>query len=123
MRVKLPIDRFEGAKKQIAGLLTDDGTQINCPKALLPKGVNADDIVSISIEKDAQATKQVAEQILAVHDQLKKTASEDDIKLGDERFGCQGGDHDPLSRAARRGEVGSGRPERSLTEGGTAVVE
>ena len=39
MKLSLSIDRFEGDKKQIAVLLTDDGTQINFPKALLPKGV------------------------------------------------------------------------------------
>jgi hypothetical protein len=37
--IRLSIDRFEGEKKQIAVLLTDDGGQINFPKKLLPKVV------------------------------------------------------------------------------------
>src|SRR5262245_7440653 len=38
MTLRLSLDRSEGDRKQIAVLLTDDGTPINFPKALLPKG-------------------------------------------------------------------------------------
>ena len=58
LKLRLSIDRFEGDKKQIAVLLTDDGTQINFPKTLLPKGVKAGDILSLTIERDAEATRQ-----------------------------------------------------------------
>ena len=43
MTIRLSIDRFEGDKKQIAVLLAEDGTAINFPKALLPKGAKAGD--------------------------------------------------------------------------------
>jgi hypothetical protein len=36
LKLQLSIDRFEGDKNQVAVLLTDDGTQINIPKALIP---------------------------------------------------------------------------------------
>ena len=81
MKIRLTIDRFEGDKKQIAVLLTDDGDQINFPRKLLPKGVKAGDILSFSIEQDAEATGQVAEQTRAVQDELKKTDPGGDIKL------------------------------------------
>jgi Protein of unknown function (DUF3006) len=81
LNLRLTIDRFEGSKKEIAVLLTDDGDQINFPKKLLPKGVKAGDILSIQIERDPEATRQVAEQTRAVQDQLKKTDHGGDIKL------------------------------------------
>jgi len=49
LNLRLSIDRFEGRKKEIAVLLTDDGTQINFPKRLLPKGVKAGDILCFEI--------------------------------------------------------------------------
>jgi hypothetical protein len=81
LNLHLTIDRFEGDRKQVAVLLTDDGDQINFPKKLLPKGIKAGDILSFSIERDAEATRQVADQTRAVQDQLKKTDPGGDIKL------------------------------------------
>lgn len=81
MKLQLSIDRFEGDKKQIAVLLADDGTQVNFPKALLPKGVKAGDILSLSVEKDAGATKNVARETRAVQGDLKKTDPGGDISL------------------------------------------
>ena len=81
MKSRLSIDRFEGDKKQVAVLLTDDGTQVNFPRALLPKGVKAGDMLSLSIERDAEATRQVARDTRAVQDDLKKTDPGGDIKL------------------------------------------
>ena len=81
MNLRLSIDRFEGRKKEIAVLLTDDGTQINFPKNLLPKGVKAGDILSFVIERDLEATRQVSDQTSAVQDQLKKTDPGGDIRL------------------------------------------
>ncbi len=74
MNLRLSIDRFEGRKKEIAVLLTDDGIQINFPKRLLPKGVKAGDILSFEIERDFETTRQVSDQTRAV--QLKKTADQ-----------------------------------------------
>ena len=81
LNLRLSIDRFEGRKKEIAVLLTDDGTQINFPKRLLPKGVKAGDILSFEIERDLEATRQVSDQTRAVQDQLKKTDPGGDIRL------------------------------------------
>jgi hypothetical protein len=79
--IRLSIDRFEGAKKQIAVLLTDDGTQISFPRALLPKGSKSGDILTFSIEKDNEATKKVAQDTRAVQDDLKRTDPGGDINL------------------------------------------
>ena len=79
--MSLSIDRFEGDKKQVAVLLTDDGTQINFPKALLPKGVKAGDILSLTIERDTEATRNVARETRAVQDDLKKTDPGGNITL------------------------------------------
>jgi Protein of unknown function (DUF3006) len=81
LQLRLSIDRFEGDKKQVAVLLTNDGTQINFPKALLPKGSRAGDILTLTIEKDVEATKTVARETRAVQDELKKTDPGGDIKL------------------------------------------
>ncbi len=73
MRIRLSIDRFEGATKEIAVLLTDDGTQVAFPKGLLPRGARAGDILAVSIERDAAATRQVVERTKKVQDELKKS--------------------------------------------------
>jgi hypothetical protein len=81
LNLHLTIDRFEGRNKSIAVLVTDDGEQINFPEKLLPKGVKPGDILSVCIDTDAEATRQVAEQSRAVQDELKKTDPGGDIKL------------------------------------------
>jgi hypothetical protein len=59
--LRLSIDRFEGDRKQIAVLLTDDGAPINFPKVLLPRGARPGDILTLQIERDTEATKRVAD--------------------------------------------------------------
>ena len=81
MKTRLSIDRFEGDKKQIAVLLTNDGAQINFPKALLPRGVKAREILTVQIERDAESTKDLADKTRAVRDQLKESDTGEDIKL------------------------------------------
>jgi hypothetical protein len=81
LKVHLTIDRFEGRKKEIAVLLTDDGTQINFPKRLLPKGVKAGDILSFEIERDLVATRQVSEQTRQIQEELKHRDPGGDLKL------------------------------------------
>jgi hypothetical protein len=81
LNLRLTIDRFEGDKNQVAVLLADDGSQVNFPKALLPKGVKAGDILCLSIERDAGATRQVTKQTRSVQSDLKKTDPGGDIKL------------------------------------------
>jgi hypothetical protein len=77
----LSIDRFEGDKKQIAVLLAEDGTAINFPRALLPKGVKAGDILTLQIERDAEATRKLAADTRKVQDQLNETDPGGDLKL------------------------------------------
>jgi Protein of unknown function (DUF3006) len=81
LEIHLSIDRFEGDMKQIAVLLTDDGTAINFPKALLPKGARAGDLLTLQIERDATGTRRLAEDTRKVQDQLKKTDPGGDIRL------------------------------------------
>jgi hypothetical protein len=81
MNLRLSLDRFEGDKKNIAVLLTDDGTSINLPKRFLPRNARAGDILAVTIARDAAATKQVAVSTRAVQDELKKTDPGGDIKI------------------------------------------
>ena len=81
MTIRLSIDRFEGDKKQIDVLLADDGTAINFSRSLLPKGVKAGDLLTFNIERDAEATRKLAEDTRKVQDQLKKTDPGGDIRL------------------------------------------
>ena len=81
MRVCLTIDRFEGSRKKVAVLLTDDGDQIDVPKKLLPKGSKAGDILSVTFEKDKDATRQVAEETRQLQEDLGKTDPGGDLKL------------------------------------------
>jgi hypothetical protein len=80
LNIRFSIDRFEGDKKQIAVLLTDDGEQINFPKALLPKGSKGGDILTLTIERDAEATRKLAKDTHAVQEDLKKTDPGGDIR-------------------------------------------
>lgn len=81
LKVHLSIDRFEGDKKQIAVLLTDDGTQINFPKKLLPDGAKAGDILCFEIERDLEATRQVSDETRQTQDELKHRDPGGDLKL------------------------------------------
>jgi hypothetical protein len=81
VKIRLSIDRFEGDKKQIAVLLTDEGMPINFPKALLPKGAKAGDVLTLQIELDAQATREVADETKKVQAELKKRDPGGDIRL------------------------------------------
>lgn len=81
MTIRLSIDRFEGNRKQIAVLLAEDGTAINFPKSLLPRGSKAGDILAFQIDRDAEATRKLAAATRRVQDQLKKTDPGGDIRL------------------------------------------
>jgi hypothetical protein len=78
---RLCIDRFEGKQKSIAVLLTDDGISISFPRALLPNGAKAGDVLTLSIERDDEASRKLAEQTRAIQKDLKKTDPGGDIKL------------------------------------------
>jgi hypothetical protein len=78
---RVSLDRFEGKKKSIAVLLTDDGQSINLPRALLPPGAKAGDVLSLSLETDPEATRKLAEETRQVQQDLEKTDPGGDIKL------------------------------------------
>lgn len=81
MNPRFSIDRFEGERKQVAVLLADDGTQVNFPRNLLPKGSKPGDVLSLTIERDVEVTRRVAKQTRAVQDDLKKTDPGGDLTL------------------------------------------
>ena len=51
MTIRLSIDRFEGDRKQIAVLLAEDGTAINFPKIMLPKGAGPAIFLTFQIDR------------------------------------------------------------------------
>jgi hypothetical protein len=81
MTTSLSIDRFEGAKKEIAVFVTDDGRSFNLPRWLLPKDAKAGDVVTLTIERDAKATAKVAAQTKSVQADLAKGDDGKDIQL------------------------------------------
>ena len=81
MVIRLAIDRFEGEKKSIAVLISDDGTHINFPKRLLPRGTRAGDVLTFLIERDVTTTRKVALETRRLQDELKKTDPGGDIRL------------------------------------------
>ena len=81
MKLRLSIDRFEGERKRTAVLLTDRGIQIDFPKALLPKGSRAGDVLTVIIEKDAEATDQLADEARNLQERLSQNDPGGDIRL------------------------------------------
>ena len=75
------IDRFEGDRKQLAVLISEDDVTIHLPRALLPKGARAGDVLTLTIERDAEATRAVARETRAIQDDLTKTDPGGDITL------------------------------------------
>ena len=81
MSTRLSLDRFEGKGKQIAVLVTDDGETINLPKSLLPAGVKPGDVLTLTLEHNAAATRDVADKTRQVQDKLAERDPGGDIKL------------------------------------------
>jgi hypothetical protein len=81
VRFFVSVDRFEGRPQPIAVLLTDDGKTINMPKSLLPAGAKPGDVLSLSLEFDADATRKLAEQTRQAQDALKQTDPGGDLRL------------------------------------------
>jgi len=79
--IRLAIDRFEGEKKSIAVLISDDGTPINFPKRLLPRGSRAGDVLTFVIERDVTTTRKVTLETRKLQDELRKTDPGGDIRL------------------------------------------
>lgn len=81
MTIRLSVDRFEGPRRSIAVLLTEDGRSISFPRDLLPKGVKAGELLKIDLERDVEGTAEVARQARALRDELDKTDPGGDIRL------------------------------------------
>jgi hypothetical protein len=79
--IRLSLDRFEGKGKQIAVLVTDDGKTLNLPKSILPAGTKPGDVLTLSLERDSAASKQVAEDTRQVQDRLAERDPGGDIKI------------------------------------------
>jgi hypothetical protein len=80
-RLSLSLDRFEGKGKEIAVLLTDDGATLNIPRSLLPPGAKPGEVFTLSLEHDAEATRELADETRRVEDKLKERDPGGDIKL------------------------------------------
>jgi hypothetical protein len=78
---RLSLDRFEGKGKQIAVLVTDDGESLNFPKALLPAGAKPGDVLTLTLERDDGATRDVSDQTRRIQDKLAERDPGGDIKL------------------------------------------
>ncbi len=79
--MRLSIDRFEGRGKRIAVLLTEDGRSILWPRDLLPSGARTGEILSITLERDIEATAEVARRAKALREELDRTDPGGDIRL------------------------------------------
>jgi hypothetical protein len=79
--VRLSLDRFEGKGKQIAVLVTDDGETVNLPRSFLPAGTQPGDVLALSLDRDAAATRQVADESKRVQEKLSERDPGGDIKL------------------------------------------
>ena len=69
--MKATIDRIEGA---LAVLISeeDESVRVTMPVSLLPPGCREGDILTIGIERDNQATKEVKERVSDRIEKLKQ---------------------------------------------------
>jgi hypothetical protein len=81
MTIRLSIDRFEGPRKSLAVLVTDDGRSIVFPRDLLPRGAKSGERLTIDLERDPEGTAEVARQARAIRDDLASTDPGGDIQL------------------------------------------
>ncbi len=79
--MRLSIDRFEGDRKKIDVLVTEDGRTILWPRDLLPRGAKAGEVLSITLERDLEATADVARAASAVREKLDRRDPGGDIRL------------------------------------------
>lgn len=79
MPISLSLDRIED--NDLAVLVTDDGQEIHLPKALLPGGAKAGDVLKCSLEVDPAATKALKDDAKALQQDLKKTDPGGDLSI------------------------------------------
>jgi hypothetical protein len=75
---RLTIDRFEG---DLAVVVTDDDQTLNVPRAGLPTGARAGDVLTVAFQIDRAATESLRAEARAVQDELKKTDPGGDVSL------------------------------------------
>lgn len=80
-KMTLTVDRFEGEGKAVAVLLAEAGWTVDVPRALLPEGTRAGDVVSFDLRKDDAATRAVARKTAEVQAALKATDDGGDLSL------------------------------------------
>ncbi len=78
---RLSIDRFEGAKGEIAVLVDDDAVQINLPRSLFPHEAKAGEVVVLTIELDPAATARLTAETKKVQADLARRDDGKDIQL------------------------------------------
>ncbi len=81
MSLRLSLDRFEGDRKQIAVLVSDDGQTVSMPKSLLPPGTKPGDVLTFTLERDAGASRKVTDETRRVQDKLSGRDPGGDIEL------------------------------------------
>jgi Protein of unknown function (DUF3006) len=81
MTIRLSIDRFEGPRRSIAVLLTEDGRTILFPRDLLPRGSKAGELLTMELARDLSGTAEVARKARALRDELDKTDPGGNIRL------------------------------------------
>jgi Protein of unknown function (DUF3006) len=81
MTIRLSIDRFEGPRRSIAVLLTEDGRSILFPRDLLPRGAKAGELLTMDLARDLEGTAEVARQARGLRQELDKTDPGGDIRL------------------------------------------
>lgn len=81
MKVSLTIDRFEGDSKQIAVLVDDQDRTIDFPRDLLPEGSRAGDVITLTMARDEDAAKRIADEGRKLQDELGTTDPGGDLAL------------------------------------------
>jgi hypothetical protein len=81
VHLSLSLDRFEGKGKSIAVLLTDGGEALQIPRPLMPLNAKPGDVLTLSLEHDAEATRQLAQRTRRVQDKLSQGDPGGDIQL------------------------------------------
>jgi hypothetical protein len=79
--IRLSLDRFEGDNKEIAVLVNDEGEIVNLHKSFLPPGTKPGDALTLTLERDAVASRRVAKETRRVQDKLSERDAGGDIKL------------------------------------------
>jgi Protein of unknown function (DUF3006) len=79
--VSLSFDRLEGGHKQVAVLLTDGGETITVPRSLLPTGAQPGDVLTLELERDAEASRRLSETTRQIHRRLSERDPGGDIRL------------------------------------------